>query len=309
MFRAWFSYPRVEVQARVIERLEAGATLRALAAMPGFPKRQTLHTWGKADPDFAVRLARARAWGRGLRTSATAGPVFDAVRAEALLVKVRLGEAVKDLVKRPEGPKRLLLNRWRRERPDFDADLKAAVWSARCFHGRRKGWPYDEAAADRIILRLCKGETMPQIMRDPAMPGKDALIRWRRDRPEFAGALKLAHRSGFRVRARARRQTPELLEAIVAHILRGGSVRSAAMTVPGAPNVGNLRAWLKANAEFARDVALANRMRDELILDSALELAQRATPENAALDAARFAKLRQRFGQLRGGRKPRGQTW
>ena len=84
------------MQDRVIARLEAGCGLRGLDREPGFPKRQTLHSWGK-----------------GIRVSATAGPVFDAERAEALLVKVRLGGALKDLVKRPAGPTRLLLNRWR----------------------------------------------------------------------------------------------------------------------------------------------------------------------------------------------------
>jgi hypothetical protein len=277
MRRPPFAYPRAEMQARVIERLEAGMPLRVLEKQPGFPKRQTLHTWGKADPDFAVRLARARAWGKGMRVSAMAGPVFDAARAEALLVQVRLGWALKDLVKRPEGPKRLLLNRWRRERPDFDADLKAAVWSARKFHGRQKGWPYDEALADRIILRVRRGETLPQVMADPAMPGKDALARWRHSHPEFAGALELAGRSGFRARARARRRTPELLAAIVAHIEQGGSVRSAAMTVPGAPNISNLRRWLKTDRAFAQDVAWAKQMRDERMADTVLEIAPRPT--------------------------------
>lgn len=306
MRRPPFAYPRATMQARVIERLEAGQPLRVLEREPGFPKRQTLHTWGKDDPDFARRMAAARAWGKGMRVSATAGPVFDAGRAEAFLVKVRLGEAVKDLVRRPEGPKRLLLNRWRRERPDFDAALKEAVCSARRFHGRQRGWPYDEALADRIILRVSRGETLPELVKDPAMPGEVALDRWRRSHPEFAGALKLAYRRGFRLRARARRRTPELLAAIVKHIEHGGSVRSAAMTVPGAPNVSNLRAWLKTDPAFAEDVAWAKQMRDEMIMDTALDMASRATGETAATDALRFAQMRQRLGQLQGGRKLRG---
>jgi len=305
MRRPPFAYPRAEMQARVIERLEAGQPMRVLEQQPGFPKRQTLHTWAKSDPDFGRRLAAARAWGRGVRVSATAGPVFDAGRAEAFLVKVRLGEAIKDLVKRPEGPKRLLLNRWRRERPDFEAALKAAVLTARRFHGRRRGWPYDEALADRIVLRVSHGETLPALMKDPAMPGKDALARWRGSHPEFAAALKLASRSGFRVRMRAWRRKPELLAAIVEHIQGGGSVRSAAMNVPGAPTAGNLWTWQRTDPEFAEDIAWAKRMRDEVIMDRALDLAQRATAKSAARDAARFAQIRQRLGQLRGGRKPR----
>jgi hypothetical protein len=306
MRRPPFAYPRVETQARVLERLEAGMPMRVLERLAGFPSRQTLHSWVRADPDFARRLAAARAWGKGVRVSATAGPVFDAGRAEAFLVKVRLGEAVKDLVKRPGGPTRLLLNRWRRERPDFDAALKEATWSARCFHGRQKGWPFNDALADRIILRLGRGETLPDLMKDPDLPGKDALARWRRGHPVFAGALKLASWRGFRVRARARRRTSELLAAIVAHIERGGSVRSAALSVPGAPSISNLHKWLKDDPDFARDVAWAKRMRDERMMDMALDMAERATPASAVMHAQRFAQLRQRYGQLHGGRKARG---
>ena len=143
-------------------------------------------------------------------------------------------------------------------------------------------------------------------MADPGMPGKDAPARWRRGHPEFAGAPRLAHRSGFRVRGRARRRTPALLAAIVAHIQDGGSVRSAAMTVPGAPNISNLRQWLKADRAFAVDVAWAKRMRDDRMMDAVLELGGGATRATAASDAGRFATMRRRFGQLHGGRKPRG---
>jgi hypothetical protein len=305
MRRPPFAYPRAETQARVLERLEAGMPMRGLERLAGFPRRQTLHTWGRDDPDFARRLVAARAWGKGVRVSATAGPVFDAGRAEAFLAKVRLGAAVKDLVKRPGGPTRLLLNRWRRERPDFDAALKEATWSARCFHGRQKGWPFDEALADRIILRLGRGEALPELMKAPDLPGRDALVRWRCGHPEFAGALKLASRRGFRVRARARRRTSELLAAIVAHIEHGGSVRSAALRVPGAPNISNLRQWLKDDPDFARDVAWAKRMRDERMMDLALDIGREATPQTVKADAQRFAALRQRFGQLSGGAKGR----
>jgi hypothetical protein len=43
-----------------------------------------------------------------------------------------------------------------------------------------------------------------------------------------------------------------------------------------------------------------------MIMDTALDMASRATAETAATDALRFAQMRQRLGQVRGGRKPRG---
>jgi hypothetical protein len=47
-------------------------------------------------------------------------------------------------------------------------------------------------------------------------------------------------------------------------------------------------------------------MRDEQMMDMALDIGERATAANAAEDAARFAQLRQRYGQLHGARRARG---
>jgi hypothetical protein len=304
MRRPPFAYPRAEMQARVIERLEAGAPMRVLERQPGFPSRQTLYRWGVADPDFARRLDRARAWGRGLRTSAAAGPVFDAPRAEALLLAVRRGAAVRDLVRRPEGPNRELLNRWKRERPDFAAELVEAARLAKRVRDWEPKWPYDEGLADRLVLRAMRGETLPQLMADPAMPGKAALTRWRRRHPEFAGALRMAATIGQRRRVTERRRRPELLDAILDHVLHGGSLRTAADIVPGAPHRVTLCGWVKTDPVFAKHLQLAKQMRDQMIMDLALDIARSATRDSVAVDAARFAALRQRLGQLNGGRKP-----
>jgi hypothetical protein len=301
-----FAYPRAETQRRVVERLEAGWTINALGREPGFPSQTTVFIWAREDAGFAQRLAQARDWRNGLRREAwNQRQGFDPVLADAFLIAVKRGVRVSDLVKRPEGPKRLRLNRWRRERPDFEAALTAAIRLARSVRDGAERWPYDEAVVDRIILRICKGETLPELMADPAMPGRAALARWRRSHPEFAGALKVANRSGYRRRARARRRSPALLAAIAAHIQGGGSVRSASMAVPGAPSAYSLYLWLKADPAFAGDVAWAKRMRDDLLMDMALDRAERATALTAQADGRRFAEMRMRLGQVRGGAKGR----
>jgi hypothetical protein len=94
----------------------------------------------------------------------------------------------------------------------------------------------------------------------------------------------------------------------VAHIRRGGSLHSAAKVVPGAPHHVTLYGRVRNNAEFAREVEWAKRERDELMLDAALDMVWDATPETAAADQARFALMRQRFGQVSGGAKGRARN-
>lgn len=271
-----FAYPRAEMHARVIARLEAGMSMTTLQREPGYPSRETLRCWGQADPAFARQMAAARAWGQGERRYAKAGPVFDPAWADAFLLQVRRGETVADLARRPDWPSRRLVSRWRREQPDFDRALAASVRFARDLRGPRK--PFDQVLADRIIVRVSRGETLADLSKDPTMPGWLALERWRKRRPDFAAALKIAHQFGHRHRMRVRSKcTPKLTKAIAEHILAGGSMTSASQTVRGAPNRVTLWKWMRARPDFARDIELALRMRDEQMLDQAVMIAEDIT--------------------------------
>src|SRR5437868_513194 len=101
--------PRPTMQIRICEAVEKGATLRELAARPGWPSRMTVFRWAREDAGFAGRLAEARGLRRGVRTEA--GPVFDPALAEAFLLRVRRGETVRRLVRTPGMPNRDRLNR------------------------------------------------------------------------------------------------------------------------------------------------------------------------------------------------------
>jgi hypothetical protein len=52
-----FAYPRAAMQAQVLARVERGMALAAVASLPEYPSRQTIHRWAKADPIFAQNLA------------------------------------------------------------------------------------------------------------------------------------------------------------------------------------------------------------------------------------------------------------
>ncbi len=294
MRRPPFAYPRAALQAQVLARLQSGMTTRAVAGLPGYPSRQTLHRWAAADPGFAQALAWTRALSAGERQGwALAAQGFDEVRAEAFLLAVRRGTPVRELVKRPEGPSRDRLDAWKRARPEFAAALAQSARFAREVH--TPAWAtFDQTVADRIVLRLSKGETVRQVAADPDLPGETALRRWRRRHPEFNTVLNLAKGSGHRRRMQARSAcTPALTEAIAHHIIHGGSLRSAAQAVPGAPHRVTLYGWIRRHRAFAEEIARAKAFRDDMLVDRIIDA------------DGRDGALRQRLGQVSGGAKAR----
>jgi hypothetical protein len=298
-----FAYARAEMQAQVLARLEAGYTHTALAALHGYPSRATIHRWAREEPAFARRLAEARAWGRSLRRQAAlSGRTYDEARAQALLLRVRRGERVVALTRTPGQPNREALDAWKRQRPDFAQALAEAVRFSR--QERSRPWPYDEAVADRLILRVIKGERLREVMKDPSMPGRTAIRRWRRLEPAFAGALKAAVRTGYRRRATPRPSlcTPQLAEAIAAHVLAGGSLFSASRA-PGMPHYMTLYHWRRRRPDFTRAIVAAEWARDDRLMDCALGVALASTPTTADADRATVAAMRLRLGQLGGGRR------
>ena len=299
-------YDLAAMQARVIERLEAGMTVAGVARLPGFPSKHTLYRWGWEDAGFALQVKRAQAWGRGVRQGArNAAELYDAAKAEAFLTQVRLGKPIKRLVRTKGWPTRSALNLWKRMRPDFAEDLVAAAKAAR--RARPAPAPYDEATADRIVLACMKGGRLREVLKAPGMPSRRTLARWRESHPEFAGALSMAHTACRRIKGRAgahRRDTPEVIEAVEDHILRGGSIRSASRR-RGMPNRNTLYEWMKTRPDFARRVALAETCRNERMIDEVLDRTSALTPENLEAAQAAFKAAKVRGSQLGIGRRGR----
>ncbi|WP_340645738.1 hypothetical protein [Phenylobacterium sp.] len=254
-----FAYPRKEMMVRVCEAVEKGARLEQLDARPGFPSRQTIYRWAKADQGFADRLMYARQWRRGMEVSATAGPVFDPERAEAFLMEVRRGAAIREVLRRPEFPNRRRLKRWTSERPDFAQALQAASAVARKIRLRKWAW-YDETIADEFIRRVAFGEFVADVEADPALPSRPILARWRRMRPDFDKALQVAKLSGRRHRLHnPRRLTEGLFDQILTRLTTGVCLRDVARD-PKMPCYSSLMYWQARNPEFAKMLTWA---RDE----------------------------------------------
>lgn len=295
------AYPRAQMQARWLARVEAGWTADVLAREPGAPGRSTVKRWAQEDPDgFGARLAEAQAAGRAVRRQARrpSWPYGEA-RAAALLVAVRRGGRLAELLRDPAGPDRASLRAWMRERPDFAAALEDAKRFAR--EERPLPWPWDEALADQILLRVMRGEPLARVLADPALPGPRALWRWRRRHRDFDGALRSALRAGARVRgARPTACSPELIDRVAAHVAAGGSLAGAAR-LPGMPHPVTLNVWYARRPAFRHAVETARRIRDEALMEEALATAMTCGPLGVPAARARIADLNRRLGQLSSG--------
>jgi hypothetical protein len=291
-------YPRAEMERRVCEAIERGWALHRLEAAPGFPSRQTVFRWAKEDPGFARRLKEAQALRRGGRVAAREAASYNEAVAEALLLRVRRGEAIRDLVRAAGMPGREQLDRWKRERPDFAARLEAA-WRFSISlgeTGRRRR--FDQAAADWIIVRLAAGEPAPQVLGDGGLPGITTVRRWRKIWPEFDAAYRAAMLAGHRVRMRPRSKlTPELADRIEARILAGASIRALSFE-PGMPHHVTIYGWMRRDPEFERRMRLAGRFRDDLLAEASLAMVDRATPATAEVVRLQVGELHKRVGRM-----------
>lgn len=292
------AYPRAETERRICEAVEAGVSLDDLASRPGFPSRLTMWRWMQASPEFAQRLNAARHWRDvGKAEARIAAGAFSAPLAEAFLLRVRRGEAVRDLVRQPGQPNRDLLNAWKRQRPDFARDLEAAIGFARELRPRR--WErYDEAVADQVIVRLSRGEYLRALLADPALPSEKALRRWRRIWPEFDHAVAMARLAGLRARGRRRRKlTPELEAELIERILAGASLHAIAK-LPHMPHHVTLYGWLRRDRALRARVRDAERERDLMLMDRALAIAERATEATVGQARAEVAGLHRQIGRM-----------
>ncbi len=117
--------------------------------------------------------------------------------AQRICERVARGEVLYALCRARGMPTTQSVGRWARERADFaEALLAARRAGGRPVRadGRSGGgvWSYCEEAADEIFARLCEGQSLTAIGRDPTMPCLSTLFYWRKWIPEFAEAVQLA---------------------------------------------------------------------------------------------------------------------
>ncbi|THD61519.1 MAG: hypothetical protein E8A49_11090 [Phenylobacterium sp.] len=89
-------------------------------------------------------------------------------------------------------PSPRVVQRWAAQRGSFGRALREAREAAglNLRGGARSS--YDPEVAEAICARLCAGELVKTVMRDPEMPGYSTFYRWLRDVPAFRQAVAMA---------------------------------------------------------------------------------------------------------------------
>lgn len=142
----------------------------------------------------AQRKPRDRACPEGPRwTRAKETVAWSPEVAEAICAQVAAGEPLYTALRADGMPAPQTVGRWAKERPEFGEALRAArVEGGRPARGGGGVWTFCEATARAVYDRLCEGESLTSICRDPTMPCLSTVFYWRRAFPDFAETLRVA---------------------------------------------------------------------------------------------------------------------
>ncbi len=229
---------------------------------------------------------------------------FDPAVAAAFVGRVGRGERIRDLLAKPGMPSQRAFAHWRRTEPGFAAEMRRLLAlrygrRSRDGHGRWREW--DEAVADRLTLAVMRGAVLRQLLAsDAALPCLAVVARWRREHPEWDGALRMAMKAGRLVREKAwtlAPVTPELIDLIGGRIVAGASLRSLSAE-PAMPCAATMYKWVALSPEFAREVAVACHGREEFLNDQMGDICQRNGPFRLALTKRQAWPLQLRVNQL-----------
>lgn len=186
----------------------------------------------------------------------------------AIVVRVSAGESVAGVCRSAGMPSARAVNDWARADAAFREALDAALRRAQR-RERRGRWGFDPVRGRRFLERYADGETIAQILRDPAMPSHPVLAHWQRTDPAFAQAMRWVRdgAQGPRRRAATRRAKTAwafdeaVADVVLVAVVRGAEIRMLARTHPGLPGRGVLARWRREQPQFAAELAAAVRHR------------------------------------------------
>lgn len=111
--------------------------------------------------------------------------------ARRILAGLEQGRGLRAICREPGMPTRASVMRWFLERPGF-AELAHFARYLGGLDGAGLPCRLRNGLGDRIFDRLCAGEPLRTLCRDPAMPSRSTVHAWVRRYPEFADAVALA---------------------------------------------------------------------------------------------------------------------
>ena len=111
---------------------------------------------------------------------------FSVALGRAICARVASGETAADICREAGMPNQNTLIKWAKTRPAFAAELARARTASerRVLNGPPS--TYNAVTAQEFYERVCEGESVIGICRDPTMPSFSAYYRWRKHIPEFA---------------------------------------------------------------------------------------------------------------------------
>jgi len=136
----------------------------------------------------AARKARKRTW-----TQARRRVRWSAGLGLELCERISRGELFYQICREDGMPTPQTVGRWAKEKESFGEALAAArEMGGR--HARNGGgvWTYCEETAELVFERLCAGQSLNRIGRDPLMPCVSTLHHWKSHFPKFGEAVRLA---------------------------------------------------------------------------------------------------------------------
>ncbi|MGA0605765.1 hypothetical protein ACO2Q0_07165 [Phenylobacterium sp. VNQ135] len=122
--------------------------------------------------------------------------------------------------------------------------------------------PFSLAVADTILLGLSWGCGLREICRGEDMPTRPTVMRWLRERPDFARDVAAARAEGGLAgigRPSAYREA--LMARIYLRLCEGEPLRAICWD-PAMPGRSTVHVWMKQHAEAARLVALGREVGD-----------------------------------------------
>ncbi|TAJ72881.1 MAG: hypothetical protein EPO51_07025 [Phenylobacterium sp.] len=172
----------------VLARLRAGESLRKIELDPAAPSRRTLRYWQSISGAFCAevhRLRRMRRAAHGARVGERRRELsmWDARLADRVLYQVGRGVALTQLrAVNPALPSAYTVRKWRRERPDFDFDLRANLAMGRSARLQAKR----RARMEPVCWAIVQGASLNDLAGRDGFPHRTTLYGWVARDPEIA---------------------------------------------------------------------------------------------------------------------------
>ena len=181
--------------AAFLARYRTGEPMQSILADPAMPTATAVNRWRACELPFADEVRRIMALHEPARKQrlgrARIPRSFDQAEADAVLVAIVRGAQMETLNRtHPALPGRDVVYRWRREQPEFAAEVTQALRHGRRRHGRAAR--ACAAREDRIVAGLAAGGSFSDLQRQPGMPRRGALSRWYAQRPDFRAKVDAA---------------------------------------------------------------------------------------------------------------------